>query len=206
MATIAHLAAGLALGRVHLADRKDTLRTLAVFGPLGVLPDLDLAGRALGIAFDTPLGHRGAMHSLGFAAAVGILAALLARRLGWGRLRTGVLAAAAVASHGVLDAISGGRLGIAFLWPFTDARFLASYRLVPAALPALFSLEPRGFAALLLEAAIFAPLAAYALWPRRRPAPDRLRWLGGSPEAAQRLRAWRASIEAQVTPERDPLG
>jgi len=93
---------------------------------LGALPDLDVAVYPMGLNAPDVLGHRGITHSLAFAA---LFAALVVRivfrdekwRGAWVRLW--VVFFAALASHGVLDALTNGGQGIAFFAPFSAARW-----------------------------------------------------------------------------------
>lgn len=90
---------------------------------LAMLPDADVVGFALGIEYGDSWGHRGATHAIAFAMMVAGAAALL-----WREARSGgafVFLAFAMASHGLLDALTNGGLGIALLWPLSDARFFA---------------------------------------------------------------------------------
>ena len=84
-----------------------------------MLPDADVAGFALGIGYGEMLGHRGLSHSIAFAAAAGAVAYAAAGR-SW---RTALTIALATASHGVLDALTNGGRGVAFLAPFSAERF-----------------------------------------------------------------------------------
>lgn len=95
------------------------------------LPDLDVVGFPLGIRYGDFWGHRGFTHSLLFAAIVGLVAAwcLQTTRLfspEWWRL-AGLLAIT-TASHGGLDALTDGGLGIAFLSPFDTTRYFFPIR------------------------------------------------------------------------------
>lgn len=99
---------------------------VAIGAACTVAPDLDVIGLRLG----DPFGHRGFTHSLAFAAllAAGVTVAL-ARR--W-RVRDSFVAWCylflCTASHGVLDALTNGGLGIAFFWPFDDSRWFLPWR------------------------------------------------------------------------------
>jgi len=96
---------------------------------LTVLPDLDIVGFKLGIPYGHLLGHRGLSHSLVFALVVGGLAALAVARVY--RLRPAVLWLyffLCLASHGLLDALTSGGLGIAFFSPFSNERFFFDVR------------------------------------------------------------------------------
>lgn len=102
---------------------------LGIGALLTVLPDLDVIGFRLGIPYGHMLGHRGLSHSLAFALVVGGLAALPVARA-W-RLRPGVLWLyffLCLASHGLLDALTSGGLGIAFFAPFSGERFFFDFR------------------------------------------------------------------------------
>ncbi len=112
------LAVGIALGRGVIPAR------LLGFGLLcSILPDLDVVAFKLGIPYKAMLGHRGFSHSIVFA----ILAAL-AFRFGSkvGRERpwtTFLFLSFATISHGLLDALTNGGLGVGFFAPFSGRRY-----------------------------------------------------------------------------------
>jgi inner membrane protein len=135
-----------------------------------MFPDLDVLARSLGAARGSPWLHRGALHSLLVAAGVGIAVTLLSGGLGRSRLRMAAAAALAAASHGVLDAFTGGGAGVMFFWPLSPERFLAAWHVLPAAPIGFRFLSARGLDVLALEAIWFSPLLVYALWPQRAPA------------------------------------
>jgi inner membrane protein len=144
--------------------------TLAWSGALcaaALLPDADVVAFTLGIPYRAPLGHRGASHSLAVAAAFGLLCAIAARWRGAPAMRIGVLFAAVMATHGLLDALTDGGLGAALAWPFSDARFFAPWRPIPVAPIGAGMLSRRGLEVVLTEAVLFLPLFAVGLWPRR---------------------------------------
>ncbi|WP_271079334.1 metal-dependent hydrolase [Aurantiacibacter sp. MUD61] len=90
---------------------------------LAMLPDADVIGFALGIEYADPWGHRGASHSLVFAALTAAGIALV-----WKRARKAwafAFLALAMASHGLLDTLTDGGLGAALWWPFDNARIFA---------------------------------------------------------------------------------
>jgi inner membrane protein len=95
-----------------------------------VVPDIDALGFEAGVPYAHPLGHRGFTHSLCFALLLGMAAVPFARR--WGAspaMAFGVVLASA-ASHGVLDAMTTGGLGVAFFSPFTNARYFLPWRVI----------------------------------------------------------------------------
>lgn len=115
---IVPLALAAAAGRGAISPR------LAATGAvLAMLPDADVIGFRFGIDYAESWGHRGATHSLALAALVaGAIAAV------WRQARSiGAFAflAFAMASHGLLDALTDGGLGPALFWPFSDARVFA---------------------------------------------------------------------------------
>jgi inner membrane protein len=102
--------------------------------------------------------------SLVLAALIGVVAHRLRKPV----LQTTLLAALVLASHGVLDALTDGGRGCALFWPFSDTRHFAPYRPIPIAPIGFAFLSRRGLHVALAELVIFAPVFAYALWPRRR--------------------------------------
>lgn len=114
------LAAGFALGPQRVPVR------LALAGAaLAILPDADVLGFKLGLAYADDWGHRGATHSLVFAGLLASVVALVGRefrfRFAWAFLFL------AAASHGLLDMLTDGGLGVALFWPFETARHFFSF-------------------------------------------------------------------------------
>lgn len=110
------------------------------------LPDADVIGFALGIPYDHPLGHRGFFHSPFFALLMGILisalffrdAGLLSKR--WFLLL--IYFSFLGASHGLLDALTDGGLGVALFSPFSGRRSFFGWRPIvvsPIGVDAFFS-------------------------------------------------------------------
>lgn len=98
---------------------------LAITGvALAMLPDADVIGFGFGVDYADSWGHRGATHSLAFAVLVAGVLALMWREAR--SLWVFAFLALALASHGLLDALTDGGLGIALLWPFDDARMFAA--------------------------------------------------------------------------------
>ena len=94
-----------------------------------MLPDLDTAGRHLGIEA-LAIAHRGPTHSLAFAALVAPIVAWLGRAA-WRDVSVRYAAAflfACIASHGLLDMATDGGPGIELLWPLGDARLFLPWR------------------------------------------------------------------------------
>jgi inner membrane protein len=92
-----------------------------------MIPDIDVMGFGLGIHYGDLWGHRGMTHSLLFAAAVSIAAALLVAERGK-TIMAATWLFAITASHGVLDAMTNGGLGVAFFSPFDRHRYFFPWR------------------------------------------------------------------------------
>lgn len=171
MASIGHIAVGLAAGRACEGHGVTTSPWRLMLGltALSLLPDADVIAFVLRIPYEAPWGHRGASHSLVFAMAIAAMVALVWPALGrqhslrWFGVVFGV-----VASHGLLDALTDGGLGAALLWPVTDARYFAPWRPLPVAPIGRGLLSMRGLRVMAFETLLFAPFVLYALWPRRR--------------------------------------
>jgi inner membrane protein len=164
MPSIGHIAVGAAAGRALGSARPVAAMTL--FAAVSMLPDADGIAFPLGIPYSAPFGHRGASHSLAAAVVAGALAGFLGRHLGLSRTRTAGWAAAVAASHGLLDTLTDGGLGIALLWPFSNRRFFAPWRPIPVAPIGLGMLSARGAYVLAVETLMFLPFFLYAFWPR----------------------------------------
>jgi inner membrane protein len=99
-------------------------RILAAGALLTLLPDLDGIGLRLGIPYGHMLGHRGLSHSLFFAAlTAGFCAFWMSRRRSVPFGPLWAYFGLCLASHGLLDALTDGGYGIAFLAPFSERRF-----------------------------------------------------------------------------------
>lgn len=126
---LSHLAVPLALTAVLGPDSVPPgLMALALAS--AVLPDVDALGLWLGIPYDHPLGHRGFTHSLAFSVALAGAGALLAPWMGASASTAFWLLLVSMASHGVLDAMTNGGLGIAFFSPFSKRRMFLPWRVI----------------------------------------------------------------------------
>jgi inner membrane protein len=128
---ISHAVFASSLGSVGAPASKMPVRYWVTLALVAALPDLDVVVYPLGLNAPHMLGHRGLTHSLPFAA---VCAALIVRlvfrdvawRGAWTRLW--LVFFAAMASHGILDAMTDGGQGIAFFAPFSDARWHFPWR------------------------------------------------------------------------------
>jgi inner membrane protein len=138
---LSHLAVPLALAAALGPDLVPSgLLALAI--GCALLPDLDAVGLWLGIPYDHPFGHRGFTHSLPFAMALAGSGALLAPAVGAQPALAFWVLAVSAASHGLLDGMTNGGLGIAFFSPFSHRRRFLPWRVIevsPLRPSALFS-------------------------------------------------------------------
>ncbi len=166
---LTHPAVPLAIG-LGLGTSTISRRLLLAGIALCMLPDLDVLAFQFAIPYSAGLGHRGFTHSLTFAALVALVGALLLRRYQERFAPALLFLFIAAASHGLLDALTNGGHGIAFLWPFSLERYFAPLRVIEVSpLSALRFFSPRGATVLMSEfrwvwlpcIALFAGLAAY---------------------------------------------
>lgn len=127
----AHVAVAYALGKTfRLPMSAWRLWSLSVVCCL--LPDADVVGFFLGIPYGHPLGHRGFTHSIVFAILVGLVVPRLAtsRISFWtfGYWMSALYFFLVTMSHGFLDALTDGGLGIAFFAPFDSTRYFLPLR------------------------------------------------------------------------------
>jgi inner membrane protein len=126
-----HAFVGYALATVYVGGHPPRRLALLAAG-CAVLPDADAVGFLLRIPYGSLLGHRGLSHSLAFALLTGLIVTALAYR----DLRPRTAAfrgralffAAVTASHGVLDALTSGGLGVAFFSPAVLTRYFFPWR------------------------------------------------------------------------------
>jgi inner membrane protein len=168
MSILGHVAIGVATARLttRAGQPSKTIRTrMVVLAALALLPDIDLVLQEIAPSVSM-LQHRAATHSLAFAIGVGgTIALVVLARSGRRAAAWGFVAGAVVASHGLLDSLGDSNLGVALLWPFSNARLLAPWHVLPnPSLPGLLS--TRGLAEVAIEFVLFLPFWLYAFLPR----------------------------------------
>ena len=91
-----------------------------------VLPDLDVLSFSFGIPYPHPLGHRGFSHSILFALLWSLLIMVTVGK------RNKVVWFSVIflstLSHGILDAMTSGGMGVGFFIPFNNDRFFFPFR------------------------------------------------------------------------------
>lgn len=159
MPTIMSHAAVPIAGALMLGRGRISVPLLVTGIAFSMLPDADVIGFGLGIDYADSWGHRGATHSLAFAAISALLATALIRPEKY--LVAGLFLFLAMASHGLLDTLTNGGLGAALFWPWSDTRHFAPQTPIavsPIGLSNFFS--ARGMKVLQSEAIwIWLPLA-----------------------------------------------
>jgi inner membrane protein len=174
-----HAVAAAAIGAAIIPGRG---RLIGLGAVCAVLPDADVVAFLLDVPYAAMFGHRGLSHSIPFAAALAVALAWLLRRNGEhdgqvGAVGLGAFLFLATASHGLLDALTDGGLGVAFLAPLSDARYFFPWRPIavsPISARRFFSSE--GVPVIASEiAVVWIPAAlvfgAAVLLRRRRRAP-----------------------------------
>jgi inner membrane protein len=140
-----------------------------------VIPDLDVIGFRVGIHYGDFWGHRGFTHSLVFAALLATTVGLVMWRggiSGIGRVSLLGYLFVATASHGLLDAMTNGGLGVTFFSPFDNTRYFLPWRPIrvsPIGVSRFFT--PRGLSVLQSEFLwIWIPALVFAgvMWTLRR--------------------------------------
>jgi inner membrane protein len=145
---------------------------LTVLVLASLLSDLDVL-MLRWLPYSHPLSHRGLSHSLFFALIAAGCLTLACSLVGLvqGRIRTLIpvwlVLAAALSSHGLLDACTDGGLGIALFSPFTLARYFFPLRPLPVAcLSPAGLLSPYMLHVYTVELALFGPFCL-AAWLSR---------------------------------------
>lgn len=125
-----HAVAGAAIGAIYPKGALPK-HAWAIGALCAVLPDLDVVAFQLGIPYGHVFGHRGFSHCIVFALLVGACVTLPAgflRKRQFPLFALFSLGFVAAAFHGILDAMTDGGLGVAFLSPFSDERYFLPFR------------------------------------------------------------------------------
>ncbi|TET36675.1 MAG: metal-dependent hydrolase [Planctomycetota bacterium] len=126
-----HAFAGFAAGKIF-APKKMPVRFWVLSAICPVVPDIDGIGHMMGVPYEHFFGHRGFFHSPFFALLVGLAVTAVFFSKGsafskrWWLLVLYFLFI--TATHGILDAMTDGGLGVAFLSPVSNARFFLPLR------------------------------------------------------------------------------
>jgi inner membrane protein len=124
-----HAFVALALGKTP-QHAMFTWPVLCLGMACSIVPDLDVIGFYFGIHYGDLWGHRGLTHSIFFALLLSTTVVGLCYRQKPAAAKVGIVIYLflCTASHGVLDAMTNGGLGVAFLSPFDPARYFFTFR------------------------------------------------------------------------------
>jgi inner membrane protein len=123
---LTHAVVGATIAKTSTVTAARRLTTAAAI--CAALPDADVVAFRFDIPYGSMLGHRGLTHSLVGAGAIAVAALAVS---GWNtraRWTAWLVLFAATASHGLLDALTDGGLGVAFFAPFSSARYFFPWR------------------------------------------------------------------------------
>ena len=156
---VSHAAVPIA-GALILGRRKIPIPVMVAGIAFAMLPDADVIGFRFGIEYADSWGHRGATHSLLFAAIAALFATAILRPQKY--LIASTFLFISMASHGLLDTLTNGGLGAALLWPVDDARYFAPFTPIAVSPIGLTNfISERGLRVLISEAIwIWTPLTA----------------------------------------------
>jgi len=124
-----HAYAAIAIGSgFHKEIRNWKFLTLGII--CSILPDADVIAFKFDVPYEAFWGHRGFTHSILFAFLLGIFVTLsfcfhsTTRQ----KLSYFLFFTFCTISHGILDAMTTGGLGVGFFLPFTDTRYFFPWR------------------------------------------------------------------------------
>lgn len=169
-----HAVAALSVGTCYYEPRIPK-HLWAVGAVCSMVPDVDVIGFRFGVKYGDLWGHRGFTHSITFAILLAFVVTAIAFRRGFptlSRFSIWSYLFLATASHGLLDAMTDGGLGVAFFAPFDNRRFFLPWTPIhvsPIGIGRFFT--ARGFAVLQSEILwIWLPASLFAVfvWMWRR--------------------------------------
>jgi len=133
---ISHAICGL-VGSRFLKSQAFSLKVTIVAMLLAMAPDIDVLGFYFHVPYGSFFGHRGFSHSLLCALLLGFIAVLIAFKEHHPLSKNGFVLwlffTLCAVSHGVLDAMTDGGLGVAFFSPFNERRYFFPWRPIPVA-------------------------------------------------------------------------
>jgi inner membrane protein len=194
------------IAAASIGFRQDRLKLGALAVCCAALPDADVIGFAWGVHYADFWGHRGFFHSpfFAFLLSAGLVLAFFNQyrpfsEAWWKRV---LFLTVVGASHGLLDALTDGGLGIALMSPASNARYFFPWtpiRVSPIGMQRFFT--ARGMEVLVSEMIyVWAPLVAfYALqrWARF--------WLEAHSARRASMGSRRAACKAGSTPAERPI-
>jgi len=123
-----HAFAGAMIGQAGKPAWRKDWRFWPVVIAYSILPDIDSIGFHMGVPYGALWGHRGLTHSLLFAFILATFAAMWLDGRFHRQWKIVILYLVVMASHGVLDAMTNGGLGVAFFSPLDTQRYFFPWR------------------------------------------------------------------------------
>lgn len=132
MATIvSHAVIAFTLGKVF-PGKEINSRVLTAGMVMAMMPDADVIGFGMGIPYESMWGHRGFTHSVLFALLFSLIITQLfsmkSKYQPGSFLKVSLFLFFATLSHGLIDAMTTGGLGVGFFIPFSPERYFFEYR------------------------------------------------------------------------------
>jgi len=127
----AHLIIGKAISATNFS-KKYYLKVSFLAMISAVIPDIDVIGYFYHIPYQSPLGHRGFTHSILFALIWAIFIKIcFFKNENWKKFQTYyiiIILFLSTLSHGLVDAMTNGGLGVGFFIPFDHSRYFLPWR------------------------------------------------------------------------------
>lgn len=122
-----------------------------------ILPDADVLGFRFGIEYAHPLGHRGFTHSILFGLLYALFCLIFFRKESHkSKIFLFLLFFFSIMSHGLLDMLTNGGLGVGLFIPFENSRYFFPITPLEVSPIGAHFFSPRGIAVLLNEFKLIA--------------------------------------------------
>lgn len=125
-----HAFATIALS-TSFSKKRQTFKLIALAIICAIIPDADVLGFKFGVPYDSFWGHRGFSHSFIFSLIFAFFITFLFYRKNFSS-KKGIIHILffflCTATHPILDAMTSGGYGVAFLSPFNDTRYFFPWR------------------------------------------------------------------------------
>ena len=148
---LAHFTIPLLAKEIVDGKRKMSWKLLMLGLFCSAAPDLDVIAFSLGIPYESEFGHRGFTHSILFSVFMGFLFSFAHKQLETKRFTVFWFITLAWASHGILDAMTTGGLGIAFFWPIDNTRYFLPWQVIKVSPIGFSFFSDRGLAVIKSE-------------------------------------------------------
>ncbi len=139
-----------AIGLSRFSTRYAVTKKLYFAGIISAfIPDADVMAFRLGIPYEAMMGHRGFSHSILFALLWAAFLSVFFFRAQFQRSFWVIFTC--TLSHGILDAMTNGGLGVGFLIPFNENRYFLPFRPIQVSPVSIFEFIRKPFVILRTE-------------------------------------------------------